>query len=331
MPAITFKQHLNQLALQPNDQQKLQFSKTILQGSCLLSSQVKDLATVFAGDYYRYEFCKRAWKHTFDPGNFFDVYDAFGSFSAAIRLYDFISSNEITSINPPTSTTNWYPELSYPVPFGYKGITGCQIPLADNDFEIVARPAVIQKTDAAHRAEALKIFNTHCVSMGQAMKLATLFEMESNRIAFLKEVYPKIHDMENYSFATEVFSHIPYKNEWLAFCPSILETSAVSPEPPAMICEVSPAEFEDIKRSISNVSVNSTKLTLAKQIISTKKCFTVKQLAGIIALFSIESSRLEVALSSYDYCINKADYYQLTDSFTTTSSKDELLEFIGNK
>lgn len=71
MPANIFRQNLNQLALQPNDQQKLQFSKNILQGSCLLSSQVKDMAMVFGGDYYRFEFCKKAWKHVYDPGNFF--------------------------------------------------------------------------------------------------------------------------------------------------------------------------------------------------------------------------------------------------------------------
>jgi len=44
------------------------------------------------------------------------------------------------------------------------------------------------------------------------------------------------------------------------------------PPPPVIICEVTTPDFDDIKRSIHNVSVNSTKLTLAKQIISTKKC-----------------------------------------------------------
>jgi Domain of unknown function (DUF4476) len=96
MAANLFRQNLNQLALQQNDQQKLQFSKNILQGNCLLSSQTKDMAMVFAGDYYRFEFCKRAWKHTFDPGNFFDVYDAFATLSSAIRLYDFVSRENIT-------------------------------------------------------------------------------------------------------------------------------------------------------------------------------------------------------------------------------------------
>ena len=59
--------------------------------------------------------------------------------------------------------------------------------------------------------------------------------------------------------------------------------------------------------------------------------FPVKQIAGIIELFSVESSRLEVALYSYDFCINKNDYYKLTDSFYTTGSQNKLLEFINSK
>ena len=204
MLANVFKQHLNQLALQSNDQLKLQLSKSILQGSCLLSTQVKDLAMVFGGDYYRYEFCKEAWKHTFDPDNFFDVYDTFGSISTAIRLYDYV------------------------------------------------------------------------------------------------------HHLEE----------------------PVVNAIAV---PPVPVCRVSEQEFVDIKKSIGNVSVNTTKLTLAKQIVSSKKCFTVNQIAGVINLISVESSKLELALYSYDYCINKSDYYQITDTFQTTGSKEELLDFISKK
>jgi len=331
MPANIFKQHLNQLALQPNDQQKLQLAKNILPGSCMLSSQIKDIAMVFGGDYYRFEFCKRAWKNVYDPNNFYDVYDAFASFSNALRLYDFVNREETSAPTPPI-VQFWYPNLAYPVAVGYRGITGCDLPLAENDFEVLCKPAILQKTDAARRSEALKIVANNCLSLGQIMKLSTLFQLESNRLAFMKEVYPRVHDLENYSFGTEVFSHVPYKNDWLAYCPTIIDPPVTPPTAsPVVICEVTQQDFEDIKRSIGNVSVNSTKLTLAKQIISTKKCFTVRQIAGIIELFSIESSRLEIALYSYDYCINKADYYQLTESFYTTGSKDKLLEFISNK
>lgn len=336
MPANMFRQKLNQLAMQPNDQQKLQFSKNQLQGACLLSSQVKDLAMVFHGDYYRFEFCKRAFKQTFDPDNFYDVYDAFGSLSSAMRLYDFVSNHNralppLTGPHPPGSHPHqtWYPDLGYPLTGGYKGVVGCQLPLADRDFEVLAMPVVTQKTDHARRTEALKLMSTNCLSLGQTMKIATLFELESNRLGFLKEQFTKLYDMGNYQYATEVFSHMPYKNEWLSWCNSMI--TPTEPEPPAVICEITDEEFNTIKKSISNVSVNSTRLNLARQVISTKKCFSVKQIGAIMNLFSVESSRLDIALFSYDYCTNTADYYRLTENLSTTSSKNTLLEFIGKK
>lgn len=332
MPANIFRQNLNQLAMKPNDQAKLQFSKNMLQGACLLSSQVKDLAMVFAGDYYRFEFCKRAYKHTYDPGNFFDVYDAFGSLSAAMRLYDHVSRFDRNETLPvPQPAGPWYPDLSYPVAAGYKGLTGCQLPLSDNDFEVLAMGVVAQKTDAARRAEALKFMAGYCLSMGQMMKLATLFELESNRLAFMKEVFRKVYDLENYQFATEVFSHLPYKNDWNAFCSSQVAPPVVEPVPPVVVCEVTAQEFSDVVRSINSVAVNSTKLSLAKQIISSKKCFTVRQIGSIMDLFAIDSSRLEIALYSYDFCTNKGDYYQLTEKLVTTSNKNSLLDFLKGK
>jgi hypothetical protein len=335
MPAGVFRQKLNQMAMQPNDAQKLQFAKSLLPGSCLLSSQVKDMAVVFAGDYYRYEFARRAWRHTYDPVNFFDVYDAFAGFSSALRLYDFVNKQDPSPPpGPPPGNVppkNWYPDLAYPLPAGYSGSTGCALPLADNDFEVLAGPVVQQKTDAAIRTEALKLMVSNCLCMGQAMKIASLFDLESNRLSFLKEVFPKLYDLENYTYATELFTHIPYKNDWLAHCPTVLDPVVGTPPPATPVCEVTEAEFADIRKSIDNVSVNSTKLTLAKQIVSTKKCFTVKQIAAIMNLFYVESSKLDLALYSYDFCVNTGDYYQLTESLNTTSSKDKLLEFISSK
>ena len=335
MPTHVFRQKLNHLAMQQNDPMRLQLAREILQGSCLLSSQIKEFAMIFTGDYYRFEFCKRAWKHTFDPGNFYDVYDAFTSLSAAFRLHDFVKQNSNIQEPEPTQPVipppprNWYPDMPYPIAAGYQGMAGCQLPIADNDFEIISRTCVSQTNDVNRRREALKIVSSNCLSMSQAMKLATLFQLEGTRLEFMKEIFTKLYDLENYNFGTELFSHIPYKNDWLAFCPGVLEPVVVPP--PAEICVVNEAEYTDIKRSISNVSVNSTRLSLAKQIISTKKCFSVQQIDGIMKLFSIESSRLEVALYSYDFCTNRDDYYKLTESLYTTSSKNKLIQFINDR
>ena len=330
MPANAFKQKLNQLAIKPNDQEKLQFAKTMLPGSCLLSSQVKDMALVFSGDYYRYEFCKRAWKNTFDQSNFFDVYDTFGSISAAIRLYDFIHRQQESPHSTPTPVA-WYPDLAYPVIYGYTGTTGCQLPIADVDFEILCKQVLLQQSDATRKTEAMRMYASGCLTMSQSMKIASVYDVESNRLSFLKEVYPKIYDLENYTFATEVFSHIPYKNDWLAYCAALLGIDSITPIPTTPACSISEQEYESILKSIENVSVNSTRTTLAKQILSTKKCFTVNQIAGIIKTFSVESSRLDLSLYAYDYCTDRENYYRLTEVLQTTSSKDQLLGFLNSK
>jgi hypothetical protein len=249
--------------------------------------------------------------------------------SAAIRLYDFVHRQQEVPPSPP-SPASWYPDLPYPVIYGYNGTTGCHLPIADNDFEILCKPVLLLQSDVTRRTEALRLYASGCLTMSQSMKVASLFDVESNRLSFLKEVYPKIYDLENYSFATEIFTHIPYKNDWLSSCAAFLGKDPV-PATPVPVCTISAQEYETIKKSIENVSVNSTRTTLAKQILSTKKCFTVNQISGIIRLFSVESSRLELALYGYDYCIDKENYFQITESLQTTSSRDQLLEFLNSK
>jgi hypothetical protein len=333
MHAEQFRQKLHQLALQPNDQQKLNFAKNVVSTSCLLSSQVREFAMAFGSDYYRFEFCSLAWRKTFDPVNFFDVYDAFTHFSSALRLYHYANS-QVTALpvtsTPPPPPANWYPDLPYPSYIGYKGMAGCPTPLADRDFEILSRSVVMQNSDAGRSNEIVSLSRTQCLSVSQLMKLATLIGMESNRMNLMKSVFRSVYDLENCVVAAEVFSHAPYRQEWGAFCSSVLPAPVPAPEP-VPVCEITAAEFSDIKKSIAAVSVNSTRLTLAKQILSTKKCFTVRQIGDIMNLFSIESSRLEISLFAWDFCINRDNYYQLTEYFSTTSSKNKLLEFINSK
>jgi len=322
MPANVFKQKMSQLVLQNNDQQRLIYATNMLTNSCFLSAQIRDAAIAFTNDYYRYEFARKAWSHTFDPGNFFDVYNAFSSFSGALRLYDYVSS--INYAQP--AQVSWFPDIPYPDITNYSGVTGCQAPVSDKDFDEISKLFTIQHSDAERKAEGLKIVKSNCISFGQAMKLSTVFQLESNRLLFLKEIFPKIYDLENYTAATVVFDHIPYKNEWLSFGTAIIDSANAIP-----VCEVKAEEFSEIKNNIKDVSVNSTRVNLAKQILSTKKCFSTSQVKQIVELFSVESSRLEIALYAYDFCSDKENYYQLQGALSTTGSKNRLIEFINSK
>ena len=86
-----------------------------------------------------------------------------------------------------------------------------------------------------------------------------------------------------------------------------------------------------VKDAISKQSFNSTKVTVAKQVIAAKQCFSADQVREIVKLFSFEDSRLEIAKYAYDYCIEKRNYFKVNDAFSFSSSTEELAKYINSK
>jgi hypothetical protein len=86
-------------------------------------------------------------------------------------------------------------------------------------------------------------------------------------------------------------------------------------------------EFNIALNSIRSDSFESGKLTKAKQIVSRNRMCTA-QIIEIVRLFSFESNKLEFAKYAYQFCVDKNNYYLVTDAFSFQSSKDELLKFI---
>lgn len=108
---------------------------------------------------------------------------------------------------------------------------------------------------------------------------------------------------------------------------------AVQDEPVAvmsmssMIFEMSPEDYEDAYQQISNETFDSSKLALAKQVVSSNP-MNANQILGICKLFSFESNKLEFAKFAYTYCTDTNRYYLLNEAFSYNSSKRELDEFI---
>ena len=114
----------------------------------------------------------------------------------------------------------------------------------------------------------------------------------------------------------------------------ITKTTVVVPEGPGVVPPMpptsfgmSPQDYEEACQLISDESFDSSKLSVAKQIISSNP-MTASQILGICKLFSFESNKLEFAKFAYAYCIDKNKYYLLNEAFSYNSSKRELDEFI---
>ncbi|MCT4664755.1 MAG: DUF4476 domain-containing protein [Flavobacteriales bacterium] len=86
-------------------------------------------------------------------------------------------------------------------------------------------------------------------------------------------------------------------------------------------------KFRDIKRTIRSKTFESSKMTIAKQILE-KNCLFSNQVLSLTKLFTYESTKLEFAKFAYDYTYDQDNYYKINNAFTYESSIDELNEYI---
>lgn len=86
--------------------------------------------------------------------------------------------------------------------------------------------------------------------------------------------------------------------------------------------------FAQVMRSMSEKSFESSKLTVAKQVIN-NNCLTSDQVKRMMLEFSFEASRLDLAKYAYGFTYDIGNYYLLNDAFTFESSIDELNQYIS--
>ena len=86
---------------------------------------------------------------------------------------------------------------------------------------------------------------------------------------------------------------------------------------------MSSSNFSAAKSTISKQSFDETKLSTAKQVISSN-CLTAAQIKEIMLLFSFEETRLTLAKEAHSRCVDKNNYFVLNDAFNFSSSVEEL-------
>ena len=85
--------------------------------------------------------------------------------------------------------------------------------------------------------------------------------------------------------------------------------------------------FDQFKQTLKNENFDNTRLVIAKQTISNNS-FSAAQVKELLALFSFENSKLEIAEYAYKCTIDKNNYFILNDAFSYSGSKEELARYI---
>ena len=327
----TFQQNFNQIAVLRGDAAKQERSVSFVTANCVKSQQVKTLALLFTSDSVRLIFCKAAYPKVTDTLNFFNVYDAFTSFSYAIRMYDYtqhyrwgkstVITNTVivTPPPPPANTAITYPAWSYPDTARTIANKGCAGPVVnETTFNSLAENVKKQPSEESKIVAIESAATNNCLSTAQAMKLSSFLTLEENRLRILKNTLPRVYDQEHYNYSMNVLTTQAKKDEWVAYAVSYLT-------PP---CTVSANEFNNLIGQIRAKTFDDDQLTLVKDM-SKDRCFNVEQLKVISNEFTFDDEKTEVFKTCYAKCPDKQNYYQLVDKLTFTSAKDELRRFIN--
>ncbi|MBL4755732.1 MAG: DUF4476 domain-containing protein [Flavobacteriales bacterium] len=342
-----FKQKFNHILAMHSDQHRLEDARAFVSGHCLLSRQVKQIAALFHDDKIRLKFAKSAYLTTFDKRNFYDVYDAFLHFSNAFRLHDYVLVQRVkgkqVDYNPrpkpkPNTTTHAFPTYDYPSIVGYNDQKYCDHPVGARMFNVLVGRVIRQPNDIDKIKTATKFGQVNCLTTSQIMKLGSMIESEQNRLILLRTSFDHVYDVMNYGYADQLFSSAAYHEKFQRFLTggnssttTTTTTTTTVTKPSQPPCGTSTAQFEEIKQHIAGQSFNSTKITVAKQVIRAKECFTSRQIAEIVLLFAFEAGKLEMAKYAYDFCEDPANYFLVNNSLTFESSVKELTDFVASR
>ncbi len=87
------------------------------------------------------------------------------------------------------------------------------------------------------------------------------------------------------------------------------------------------ANFAKMKQSVESKPFSDTKMSTAK--VATKNaCLSVDQVKEICKLFSMDDDKLAYAKFAYDYCVDKANYYTVSEVFAFSTTTDDFNKFL---
>jgi hypothetical protein len=90
---------------------------------------------------------------------------------------------------------------------------------------------------------------------------------------------------------------------------------------------MSSASFESLKQSVEAKPFSETKMSTAKM--ATKNnCLSVVQVKEICKLFSMDEDKLTYAKFAYDHCVDRGNFYQVSEVFSFSTTTDEFNEFL---
>ena len=264
--------------------------------------QAKQLIALVNGQADRFALAKASYRGITDPVNFTQVYTILNSQSYRDQLADYVST-----YNAGSSSTA----------------------MAAAAFNNIYRTAQRQSTT---NSKVSYIYNTfsntnNYFTVAQARQLVQLVSGDANRLYLAKISYRSIVNKNNFSQMYQLLTSQSSRNELMTFVNGYDGNNPVYTR-----VAMKDADFNVLYRDVQNRFGLGAKMAALQNIFSNEtNYFTTIQARQLILLVSAESNRLELAKSSYDNIVDPADFNQLYDVLSSTSSRNELEVYVRNQ
>ena len=346
MGNVAFQQSLRTIKSITNPAQRLSKASAIVRSNCLSTIQVGEIMRAFNNDDQKLNIASGSLNSITDYGNVYFLMDEFAHFSTAFMFYDQLTRGvqpvtqvPVPVVEPPVIVpapvpVMTFPVLNYPAVNMYNGPRNCDAYLAENDFLVFAQDIFNRQGENLRMDASLSLVSRTCLSVAQAMKIATLLSLENNRMEFLKAAYNRIFDEANYDQAQQVFNHQPNKFAFAEFLKA-KRLAALPPPPvvqPPAPCVVSSEQFRMLRETLAREGSSSSRVVIAKNQIPAMKCFTSQQMKDILNLYPSSSDRLDVAKFAFQYITDKDNYFLTVSSlFNSSSDRENLSNFVASQ
>lgn len=280
------------------------------------SIQGRQLLLQIANQNNRLTLMEDLYLRTTDPENFSDLYDLLNTQARRDQIASVVNDYNYNYSVASVSSHNAYVN-----------------PMSSSSFNSFYQTAQQKSSGSLRMNYILNVFADpgNYFTSDQARQLIQMVPEENNRLLLAKTAWRGITDATNFSVVSNLLYSSTSRTELNNYI------NAYSSLPPTtgtgtVYSPMTGSEFTALYEKVSRQWLPGAKLDVLRSTFSnTSFYFTSTQVKQLIQLVSSESSRLELAKSSYRGVVDRENFDQVFDLLNSQSSRDQLSTYIGGQ
>ena len=165
------------------------------------------------------------------------------------------------------------------------------------------------------------------MTTAQIIRVADIFDYDSNRVKFLINAYRNCVDRYNYYQVLRTLDYSSSREKVIKF---VLDDKEDMLRETDMLRKVSNSDMTSILKALKNESFDSTRGKLARMIVC-GSLLTSRQIADMAKTFSFDSRRADFLLYAYEFCADPQNYTIAANTLDYSSSRNELMRKISRR